>query len=170
MMLKNVSIIALATMVWMTSGLVQATGSARGNPESYQYGMKLYPAAPAGYTRMSIRLPKLAGEEELLLVFRAGKQMMTDCNYKSIPHGSWREQTVQGWGLDYYTLNTNGEVETTVMECVDKKEEKQIFVRAGDVQYVRYNSRMPIVVYVPKGYEVRYNVMVSKSEGVGSPE
>ncbi len=35
---------------------------------------------------------------------------------------------------------------------------------AGDPYLVRYNSRLPIVVYVPEGVEVRYRVWTAGTE------
>ena len=35
---------------------------------------------------------------------------------------------------------------------------------AGDLYFVRYNSRLPIVVYVPVGVEVRYRIWSAGAE------
>lgn len=42
------------------------------------------------------------------------------------------------------------------MACQEPKTEK--FVSLRDNTLRRYNSRSPIVAYVPKGYEVRYRI------------
>jgi ecotin len=54
-----------------------------------------------------------------------------------------------------------------MMACPDNTK-RQEFVAAhlGDAAMQRYNSRLPIVVYVPKDVEVRYRIW-SASENTG---
>jgi ecotin len=50
--------------------------------------------------------------------------------------------------------------------AVDPNEPKlSRFIRLGGEPYlIRYNSRLPVVVYVPEGVEVRYRIWSASSE------
>ncbi|HPE60700.1 MAG TPA: ecotin family protein [Thiolinea sp.] len=168
MKLSKTTVLAWLGGSCLIMGLAQAASPTRGNPESYQYGMKPYPAAPSGYTRLSIHLPKLADEDAAVLRFRAGKSMTVDCNQQHLD-GRWQQQTAQGWGFDYYTLSSSGQVVSTRMACPPDSS-RQAFVPAGGAQDLRYNSRVPVVVYVPTGYQVHYSVLMPKYQGVAAPE
>ena len=41
---------------------------------------------------------------------------------------------------------------------------------AGEAQLMRYNSRLPLVVYVPKGVEVRHRIWRADPEAKVVPE
>jgi len=48
---------------------------------------------------------------------------------------------------------------STKMACPPDEQPKQTFVAVRSQQaLVRYNSKLPLVVYVPEGFEVRYRV------------
>ena len=46
---------------------------------------------------------------------------------------------------------------TTLMAAPEGAPKVKAFVTAAPLQ-IRYNSRLPIVVYVPEGYEIRYRI------------
>jgi len=64
---------------------------------------------------------------------------------------------VEGWGYTYYEEAGSSETMGTMMAPPEGAPLVKTFVTASPV-HVRYNSRLPIVVYVPKGYEVRYRI------------
>ena len=95
------------------------------------------------------------GEEEanLKVQLKVGKVMEVDCNHHQLD-GEFIEKTLEGYGYEYYTFKTNGNVASTMMACPDDtKTEKFV---SGKDQFTSYNSKLITPVYAPEGYEVRY--------------
>jgi ecotin len=65
--------------------------------------------------------------------------------------------TIEGWGYTYYEVTGSSETLSTLMAPPEGAPMQKTFVTAAPIQ-VRYNSRLPIVVYAPSGYEVRYRI------------
>ena len=56
---------------------------------------------------------------------------------------------------------------STMMACPDgKKEKKFVTAYLGDNSLLRYNSKLPVVVYTPENVEVKYRVWKA-DENVG---
>ena len=54
---------------------------------------------------------------------------------------------------------------STMMACPDgKKEKKFVTAYLGDNSLLRYNSKLPIVVYTPANVEVKYRVWKAEEE------
>jgi ecotin len=52
-----------------------------------------------------------------------------------------------------------------MMACPPGEEKRQVFVQVrGDNMLLRYNSKLPIVVYAPTGFEVRYRIWAAGEE------
>ena len=52
-----------------------------------------------------------------------------------------------------------GPIASTMMACPDgKKEKKFVTAYLGDNSLLRYNSKLPIVVYTPENVEVKYRI------------
>ncbi|NLZ96032.1 MAG: hypothetical protein GX921_09455 [Bacteroidales bacterium] len=95
------------------------------------------------------------GDEEtnLKVQLKVGKIMEVDCNHHSL-EGDFKEETLEGYGYEYYIFETNGNVASTMMACPDNtKTEKFI---SGKDHFISYNSKLATPVYAPEGYEVRY--------------
>ena len=116
-----------------------------------------YPEAEKGFTRQVIHLPKQADESAYKLEVLAGKQLEVDCNRQHLG-GNLEEQTLQGWGYSYYRLEKVSGPASTLMACPDGKKKQAFVPVVGDGFLLRYNSKLPVVVYVPEGVEVRYRV------------
>lgn len=130
--------------------------------------LKPYPAAADGYSRHVIELPAQANEAEHKVEIIAGKTLEVDCNQQRLG-GQWQEKTVEGWGYNYYELGQVGPGMSTLMACPDSSR-KQAFVRVGgEPQLVRYNSKLPLVIYAPKDVEVRYRVWSAAAETSVAP-
>ena len=70
-----------------------------------------------------------------------------------------RKNSFKGWGYDYYELKKVSGPAATLMACPDKKKTQQFITpHLGADNIVHYNSRLPIVVYVPKDMVVKYRV------------
>lgn len=116
--------------------------------------LKAYPETVGDMERHVIYLSERKNEEAFKVELIPGKVMEVDCNQHRLM-GAIKEETVQGWGYTYLTFETNGQTASTMMMCPDPKTEKFV---SGATEMVRYNSRLPIVVYLPKGVELRYKI------------
>jgi ecotin len=116
-----------------------------------------WPAAKAGETRYVIQLPALEDESGRRVELRIGKELEIDCNRHWFG-GELEREVVAGWGYPMYRLADVAGPASSMMACPE--EEKRVaFVAVNlDDPFVRYNSKLPIVVYVPEGFVVRYRV------------
>lgn len=152
----------LLTIVMVSLGVfsvANAQSKAKPNPEGIE-NLKPYPAKLDSLERHVIFLQKMDNESDFEVELYVGKTLLVDCNRHGLM-GDFSEETVQGWGYTYQVFNTEGHIFSTMMACPGEKEEK--FVKSPS-QMVRYNSRLPIVIYVPEGYEVRYRIWTAGEE------
>ncbi|WP_350574862.1 serine protease inhibitor ecotin [Pseudomonas sp. HY2-MNA-CIBAN-0224] len=116
-----------------------------------------YPKADAGFTRQVIRLPSQKNEEDYKVQIIAGKTLQVDCNQQRLT-GKLQEKNLKGWGYPMYRLDKVSGPLSTMMACPDGKPHPDFVPVVGDGFMLRYNSKLPIVLYVPKGVEVRYRI------------
>lgn len=132
--------------------------SALGEPQSSSAAndLQAFPAAEPGQVRHVIRLPTQGDEDALKVELIFGQTTRVDCNRK-VFGGEMQTRTAQGWGYDYFVLPSLGQGATTLMGCPPNSE-RDAFVTTAPQPLVRYNSRLPLVVYAPEGVEVRYRL------------
>ncbi len=121
--------------------------------------LKAFPAPKAGMERFVIVLPhKERGDEDAFKVeIIVGKEMLTD-GVNLVRLGNTIEpRPLEGWGYTYYEVTGPSVSVSTMMAPPVRSPSVTKFVTAPSL-LVRYNSRLPIVVYVPEGYEVRYRI------------
>ena len=118
--------------------------------------LKAFPEAVAGQKRHVLILPAVANEDDLKVQLLIGKTQTIDCNHH-ILGGQLETRTAQGWGYDYYVLPSVGAGASTLMGC-PANSEREAFVTIPDQPLLRYNSRLPVVVYTPDDVEVRYRI------------
>ncbi len=125
-----------------------------GHPE-----LNAFPLAEDGFERFVIVLPhKARGEEHAFRVeIIAGKEMLTDGVNIVRLGNAMEKQTLDGWGYSYYVVRDSTGTISTMMASPEGAPLVKTFVTATPL-HVRYNSRLPIVVYAPTGYEVRYRI------------
>lgn len=154
-----------ATVVF--SGLLMAVSAstiAATSAEDADIGMQPldkvapYPKAEKGMNRQVIYLPKQEHEENFKVELLIGKTLEVDCNHHMIG-GTLESKTLSGRGYDYLVLEKLSAPASTMMACPDNtKQRKFVAANLGDAAMRRYNSRLPIVVYVPRDVEVKYRV------------
>jgi ecotin len=141
---------------WSFTGMVLLAASALGvEPPA----LKAFPAARDGMERFVVALPhkERAQEEAFRVEIIAGRQMSTDGVNQYRLANSIEARTLTGWGYTYYEVTGQGAVISTRMAAPPGAATVSAFVTAAPL-LIRYNSRVPIVVYAPKGYEVRYRI------------
>jgi len=114
----------------------------------------MFPQAKEGFVRYVVEVPKTENDYDHRVELLIGKNMMVDCNHHSFS-AEIKSVNLKGWGFKYLEVGDIKSGPTTMMACPEPKTEKFISIRD---ELRRYNSRSPIVVYVQKGYEVRYRV------------
>lgn len=115
----------------------------------------MYPEAKDGQERVVINLPELEKEGDYEIELFVGKWAEVDCNRHSLM-GQFTEETIEGWGYNYFTFDSQGDMMSTRMACPDQELENKL-INAKPVK-VRYNSKLPIVVFVPEGFTVSYKL------------
>lgn len=133
--------------------------------------MKPFPPAEDGYKRMVIRLTPLANEDENKLELIIGKKMKVDCNRHWFG-GQLTEEVAEGWGFPYFVLKSVSGPASTLMACPPDKKDQEAFVQVqSDQGLLRYNSKLPVVVYVPVDFDVHYRIWTANEpSGVAQKE
>ena len=121
--------------------------------------LKAFPAAETGMQRFVISLPhKERGEEDSFKVeFLPGKMIMTD-GVNLVRLGTRIEpRPLKGWGYTYYEVTGKDIGMSTMIGVPPGTQSMKTFV-SGQPLTISYNSRLPIVIYAPKGQLVRYRI------------
>lgn len=117
-----------------------------------------YPQAEKGMKRQVIQLPAQEDESGYKVELLIGKTLEVDCNQHRLG-GQLESKTLEGWGYDYYVFDKVTSPVSTMMACPDgKKEEKFVTAYLGENSLLRYNSKLPIVVYTPDTVDVKYRI------------
>ena len=119
--------------------------------------MKAFPPADEGMARYVINLPEQADETAWRVELLVGKTVQTDAANRYFFAGTLEIETIEGWGFDRHMLRQLGPMAGTLMAVdPDAPKVERFITLGGEPQLLRYNSRLPLVVYVPGGVEVRY--------------
>lgn len=133
--------------------------------------LKAFPPPDAGTVRYVVRLPKAADEQALKVQLIAGKTVSVD--ERNLCHfgGRIKAETIQGWGYTRYDVPPLGPMAGTRMAVDPAAPKVDRFVTLGGEPYlVRYDSRLPLVVYAPEGVEVRYRIWSAGAETRSLPK
>jgi ecotin len=127
--------------------------------------MKAFPPAAAGMVRYVLQPPEQKDESAFKLELVVGKKVKTDQANRHFFGGKIEEQNIEGWGFPKFVVSKLGPMVGTLM-AVDPNEPKvERFITLGGGPFlIRYNSKLPVVVYVPEGVEVRYRIWKAEAE------
>jgi ecotin len=124
-----------------------------------------FPEPAEDQTRFVIALPEMArGEDDNFSVeLITGRTIRTDGINRYRMDTSLKPQPLEGWGYTFYEMAGTGQTSSTRMAVPEGTAEVMAFV-GGTPLTIRFNSRLPIVVYVPSGFEVRYRIWAAAEE------
>jgi ecotin len=128
--------------------------SAGNKKENLDKQLEPFPVAAEGMVRHVIQLDKKSDESVYKVEIVPGKMMNVDCNNHRLM-GTLEEKDLQGWGYTYYEFTSNGDAASTMMACPGPKTNKFV---TGQTMIIRYNSKLPVVIYAPKGFDVKYRI------------
>lgn len=122
-----------------------------------------YPAAQEGQARHVIWLAEKSNEDLLKVELVPGQVMLTDCNTRSLM-ATLNAKDLPGWGYTYYEVDDVKGPIATMMACPENSEKEAFVAAHGESFTVRYNSKLPIVVYAPENIEVRYRIWTGSKQ------
>lgn len=137
----------------LTSLLISLPVSAAPDP------LDAFPAPRAGMHRVVVQLPDKSREQEgnFKVELICGKMMLTDGVNQIRLGASFTVHNLKGWGYTFYETQHKAATLSTMMAAPDGAPQIEQFV-SGSPMMIRYNSRLPVVVYLPEEYELRYRI------------
>lgn len=132
-----------------------------------QDDMKAFPAAEPGVVRYVWNAPSLENESEARVEIVIGKMAEVDDRNHYFLAGSIKEETIKGWGYNRYVVKSNGAIVGTLMAVPPGTPKVSKFIiLGGEPKLYRYNSKLPVVVYVPEGLTVKFRVWKPSDETI----
>lgn len=127
--------------------------------------LQAFPPAGEGMVRYVLQLPPQADESAFQVELLAGKTVPVDEVNRYFFGGRIEEETIAGWGFPRYVVSPLGPMAGTLV-AVDPNAPKvnRFITLGGEPCLIRYNSRLPVVVYAPEGVEVRYRIWSAAPE------
>lgn len=127
--------------------------------------LKAFPPAEEGKVRFVLFLPEQKDESAFQVELQVGKVVKVDGVNRQFFTGKIVKQTVEGWGFPSFVVKDLGQMASTLIGVDPSQPLVDRFVTLGGEPFlVRYNSRLPIVVYVPEGVEVRHRIWRADEE------
>ena len=127
--------------------------------------MTAFPPAEKGMVRHVLQLPKRDDESAFKVELIVGQTVLVDEKNRYFFGGKIEEEIIKGWGFRRYNVSKLGPMARTRMAIDPNAPKVNRFVTLGGEPYlIRYNSRLPIVVYAPEGVEVRYRIWYAMPE------
>lgn len=132
--------------------------------------MKAFPPAEEGMVRHVLQLPVQDDESAFKVELMVGKTVQLDQANRYFFGGKIEAVNIDGWGYTRYVVSRLGPMAGTLMGVDPNAPKADRFITlGGEPCIIRYNSRLPVVVYVPEGAEVRYRIWrtTPESEPIG---
>lgn len=132
------------------------------------YGQKdakdasMFPEAKDNMQKVVINLPSKKDESNYKIELFVGRNAEVDNCNRHMLIGEFKDKDLKGWGYTFYEFKSKGELAGTLMACPDSKMVNQFVT--GQTTTINYNSKIPVVVYIPKGMEVKYKIWSTKKK------
>lgn len=121
--------------------------------------MKAFQPAEAGMTRHVLNLEPRKDESAFKVEIIVGKTIELEPTNRYFFGGKIEAENIDGWGFTRYVVKKMGPMGGTLMAGNPDAPKVERFVSLGSEPFlIRYNSKLPVVVYVPEGAEVRYRI------------
>ena len=118
--------------------------------------------------RYVLQLPKQDDESAFKVELIVGKTVLLDEQNRYFFSGKIQQETIKGWGFTRYNVSQLGPMAGTRIAVDPNAPKVNRFITLGGEPYlIRYNSRLPVVVYAPEGVEVRYRIWTAAPEMKG---
>lgn len=159
---SRASLVATALVALALAGSARAADEI--DPGALKNLEAAYPEAPAGRERKVVLLPHVerGADDDLQVEIVVGRVIETD----GINHygfgGAIHERNIDGWGFSYYEVE--GDLKQAASTQIGGPTNPAPRFVAGPRTLVRYNSRLPLVVMVPAGCELRWRLWKADGE------
>jgi len=132
--------------------------AAEPDPEATRNLEAAYPKAPAGMERKVVLLPHVerGADDGVKVELVVGRVIETDGINTYGFGGELVERNIDGWGFSYYEVQ--GDLKQATSTLIGGRGNPAPRFVAGPRSIVRYNSRLPLVVMVPEGCELRWRI------------
>ena len=130
-----------------------------------QKALMAFPVAENGQRRGLIWLetdPNSTDEGSLWVEFRVGVRALVDGVNHYRLSGALHKRSVEGWGFDSYYYEGESRVASTRMGTQGATAHEETVWNTS--QLIRYNSRLPLVVYMPAQLHLSYRVLAPVTE------
>ncbi|GEM_PF-1635279 len=127
-------------------------------PVTQQIPSNQFPIPTDNQIQITLQLPPKGDaktERNFKIELIPGKKEMVDCNVHGFD-GKFEEKELQEYGYNYYVFESKGEMFSTLMSCPDETKHEE-FVTGKSIT-IDYNSQIPLIMYIPKGFEVKYRI------------
>jgi ecotin len=157
------SAVAMAAMVLTVGAIHAAEPVGVIDPDAIKNLDAAYPQPPAGMERKVILLPHRERDAEagFRVEVVVGKTVVTDGINTYGFGGELREVEIPGWGFSYW--RAEGGFDPPAQTRIGGPTTPTPAFVAGPSRLVTYNSRLPLVVMVPTGCEVRWRIWAASS-------
>ena len=133
--------------------------------------MKAFPPPDQGQIRYVILLAEQDNELNYQVELIVGQTVKIDETNQYFFGGQIKKENIVGWGFTRYVGSELGPMAGTLMAVDPNAPKVDRFIRLGGEPYlIRYNSRLPVVVYVPEGVDVRYRIWRAEPESKAANE
>jgi len=156
-------IAAVMLLAGLSSVAADATPSAAGDqagvdPEAVKNLEAAYPQAPDGMERKVVLLPHVerGADDDLQVEIVVGRVIETDGINTYGFGGEILERNIEGWGFSYHEVD--GDLKQAFSTLMAGEANPAPRFVPGPRKLVRYNSRLPLVVMVPEGCELRWRL------------
>ena len=127
--------------------------------------MKAFPPAEEGMVRYVLQLPQQKDESALRVELLVGRTVQIDAQNRYFFGGQIETETIAGWGFPRYMVRKIGPLAGTLMAIdPDAPKVERFITLGGELFLILYNSRLPVVIYLPKGFEARYRLWSAEAE------
>ena len=157
-LLLPLTLAAALPFAWAGAAENAPAGEPRLDPGAVKYlaHPNLYPAAKEGESRHHFIPPVRTDEDACKIEISASKVMEADSANMQRIAGAFEEVNIEGWGFTYYKLTADES--RTISTLIGGGHPVKKSVPAGQNLLIRYNSKLPVVIIAPAGYDIRYRV------------